>query len=333
MTFNGRFATSRPIIDAAKFNKKKFLIHERGNSLGFYEIFKDHPHYSDYIYKEVNRYWNKEKNYDKKVKIAKKYFSLVENNKLIKKTGYNFEKEITNNVFFNKNKKIFTYLCSTDHEYFFVMTNLKKYFINNYWSDQINILKSIIKIIKKDTGIVLYIKSHPNFSPKNDQEARLKELETSNVIYLSVDDSQDTNELIRNSDLIFSFGTSLEIYATYLNKKVISFAKSFYTKFNFIIYPKNEAHLKKLIYEKNEKNPIINKKLNLYKVAFYLMTFGINFKNYKPISFSKGYVKESRIDHYGVLVLFKVIYLIYALKKFLLAQVTIILRSFKFNIK
>jgi FlaA1/EpsC-like NDP-sugar epimerase len=121
-----------------------------------------------------------------------------------------------------------------------------------------------------------------------------------------------------------------------LHEEMITVHDSIFTiekKRYFIIYPKNEAHLKKLIYEKNEKNPIINKKLNLYKVAFYLMTFGINFKNYKPISFSKGYVKESRIDHYGVLVLFKVIYLIYALKKFLLAQVTIILRSFKFNIK
>ena len=145
LTFNGRFATSRPIIDAAKFNKKNFLIHERGNSLESYEIFKDHLHNNDYIYKEVNRYWNKEKNYKKKIKIAKKYFSLVENKNFIKRLGLNFEKETTSNIFFNKNKKIITYLCSTDYEYFFVGTDLKKYFINNRWSDQINTLKSIIK--------------------------------------------------------------------------------------------------------------------------------------------------------------------------------------------
>ena len=300
MTFNGRFSTSRPIIDSAKLNKKKFLIHERGSSLETYEIFKDHLHNNDYIYREVNRYWNKEKNYKKKIKIAKKYFSLVENKKFIKRVGLDFEKPTISKILFNKNKKIITYLCSTDYEYFFVGVDLKKYFINNYWSDQINTLKSIIKIIKNDTDVVLYIKSHPNFSPRNDQEIRLKELETSNVIYLSVDDTQDTYELIRNSDLIFSFGTSLEIYAAYLNKKVISFAKSFYTNFNFIIYPKNETHLKELIYKRNEKNLIIHKKLYLYKVAFYLMTFGLKFNYYKSISYTKGYLKNLRIDHYGI---------------------------------
>jgi hypothetical protein len=300
VTFNGRFSTSRPIIDSAKLNKKKFLIHERGSSLETYEIFKDHLHNNDYIYREVNRYWNKEKNYKKKIKIAKKYFSLVENKKFIKRVGLDFEKPTISKILFNKNKKIITYLCSTDYEYFFVGVDLKKYFINNYWSDQINTLKSIIKIIKNDIDVVLYIKSHPNFSPRNDQEIRLKKLETSNVIYLSVDDTQDTYELIRNSDLIFSFGTSLEIYAAYLNKKVISFAKSFYTNFNFIIYPKNETHLKELIYKRNEKNLIIHKKLYLYKVAFYLMTFGLKFNYYKSISYTKGYLKNLRIDHYGI---------------------------------
>jgi len=278
------------------------------------------------------RYWNKQKNYEKKIKIAKKYFLLLENKKFIERLGLNFEKKTTNHIFFNKNKKIITYLCSTDYEYFFVGLDLKKYFINNYWSNQINTLKSIIKIIKNDTDVVLYIKSHPNFSPRNDQEIRLKELETSNVIYLSVDNKQDTLELIRSSHLIFSFGTSLEIYAAYLNKKVISFAKSFYTKFNFIIYPKNEAHLKKLIYKKNEKK-LIYKKLNLYKVAYYLMTFGINFQNYKSTGFSKGYLKKIRIDGYEFLVPLKIIYLIYVLKNFLLEVFIIILRLFKFNIK
>ena len=332
VTFNGRFATSRPIIDAAKFNKKNFLIHERGSSLKAYEIFKNDTHNNDYIYKEVNRYWNKKKNYEKKIKIAKKYFLLLENKKFIERLGLNFEKKTTNHIFFNKNKKIIIYLCSTDYEYFFVGLDLKKYFINNYWSDQINTLKSIIKIIKNDTDVVLYIKSHPNFSPRNDQEIRLKELETSNVIYLSVDNKQDTLELIRSSHLIFSFGTSLEIYAAYLNKKVISFAKSFYTKFNFIIYPKNEAHLKKLIYKKNEKK-LIYKKLNLYKVAYYLMTFGIKFQLYKSTGFSKGCLKKIRIDRYDFLVPIKIIYLIYVLKNFLLEVFIIILRPFKFNIK
>ena len=299
VTFNCRFAISRPIISAAQLNKKKILIHERGSNLDKYEIFTDDIHDNDYIYTKCKKHWSANKNYKKKVKIAKKYFRLVENKKFILRVGLDFEKKTISKTNFDKNKKIITYLCSTDYENSATSLNVNKYYFNKYWSDQVNTLKSIIKIIKNEPNTVLYIKSHPNFSPRNDQERRLKELETSNVIYLSVDDSQDTYELIRNSDLIISFGTSLELYALYLNKKVISFVKSFYSKFNLVLCPKNHMVLKRLINEKKKISSGKNKKLNLYKTAYYIMTFGIKFNFYKSLSFSKGYLKEVRIDHYG----------------------------------
>jgi hypothetical protein len=299
ITFNCRFAISKPIISSAKFNKKKILIHERGSTLNKYEIFTDDVHDNDYIYKKCFLHWENNKDLKKKTTIAKKYFRLVENKKFIAKVGLDFEKKTESKINFDKNKKIITYLCSTDYECVAVYLDVNKYYINEYWSDQINTLKSIINIIKKDPNIILYIKSHPNFSPRNNQEEKLKELETNNVVYLSVDDRQDTYELIRNSDLIISFGTSLELYAVYLNKKVISFVKTFYTNFNFIFYPKNENTLKKLIYEKEKINYNNIKKLNLLKVAYYIMTFGIDYKFYKAINYSRGYFKGTRIDHYG----------------------------------
>lgn len=209
------------------------------------------------------------------------------------------KKKTSNKINFDKKIKIITYLCSTDYENVATSLDVKKYYINQYWSDQINTLKSIIKIIKNDPNIVLYIKSHPNFSPRNDQEKKLKKLASGNAIYLSVDDKQDTYELIRNSNLIISFGTSLELFALYINKKVISFVKSFYSKFNLVLVPENEKILKKFIYEKSEIILSKNKNLKLYKIAYYLMTFGIYFRYYKSITFSKGYLKEARIDHYG----------------------------------
>ena len=299
ITYNCRFAISRPIITAAKLNKKKILIHERGSDLNKYEIFTDDIHDNDYIYKKCIHHWKRNKNYKKKINIAKRYFNLVENKKFISRLGYDFEKKTFNKIKFSKNKRIITYICSSDYEYSATHFDINKYYLSKYWSNQINTLKSVIKIIKNDPNIILYIKSHPNFSSRNDQESNLKKLKTYNVIYLSVKDSQNTYELIRNSDLIISFGSSLEIYAVYINKKVISFFKSFYFKFNFIFHPKNEKTLRKFIYGSSKINLNKNKRLNLYKIGYYLMTFGINFKNYKPISFSRGYLKQVRVDHYG----------------------------------
>jgi hypothetical protein len=66
-----------------------------------------------------------------------------------------------------------------------------------------------------------------------------------------------------------------------------------------VLVPENEKTLKKFIYEKSEIILSKNKNLKLYKIAYYLMTFGIYFKYYKSITFSRGYLKEVRIDHYG----------------------------------
>ena len=67
-----------------------------------------------------------------------------------------------------KKKQIVTFLCSTDHEYSSIDLPGKQsnFFLNQKWSNQINSIKSVIKIIKNDKNKFLYIKSHPNFSKK-----------------------------------------------------------------------------------------------------------------------------------------------------------------------
>ena len=74
VTFNNRFATSLPIILAAKKNKIKIIRHERGSNFNKYEIFKKDVHNLSYRADNVNYYWNIEKNLKKKLDIAKKYF-------------------------------------------------------------------------------------------------------------------------------------------------------------------------------------------------------------------------------------------------------------------
>lgn len=299
ITFNSRFVISKPIHEAAMVNKVKVHVHERGSLLNKYEIFKGDIFDRNFMFNHVSSYWNNEKNLIKKKQIVNKYFSLLKEKKLYKKLGYDFENLSKNKISIDRRKKILLYLCSTDYEHRGVNANINKLFINKKWSKQINTIKSIIKIIKNDKNILMLIKSHPNSDKKDNFENELRKLNYENVIFLTNSNKVDTLDLIKKSNLIFGFATSLELYSVYCKKKVISFFKNeIWGNFNIVQYPKNEKDLKKIIYNPNVKKNIKNK---LFKVIYYLMTFGIKFKYFKPYGHSRGVFSEKKINHYGPL--------------------------------
>ena len=116
ITFNSRFIISKPIVDATKKSKKKLLIHERGSAPNKYMLHSDDIFNKFYIHKLIKRHWNLNKNRDKKINIAKKYFMEIQKKKFFKSMGLNFEKG-NNKLNFEKKKEIITFFCSTDHEY------------------------------------------------------------------------------------------------------------------------------------------------------------------------------------------------------------------------
>lgn len=307
VTFNSRFAISRPIIEAAQLKKKKIIIHERGSDLNKYALHRGDIFDKNYIYNNINKNWNLEKNKKKKLNIAKKYFKLSLNKKLLKRSGFNFENNNLNKVNFDKKKKNIVFFCSTEHEYSSVAYKKKDFYLNYNWRKQINAINSIIKIIKKDKKYHLYIKAHPNFSKKSNQVKLLKKLENPQVQYLSNKECVDSISLIKQSDIIITFGSSLELLALYLNKKVISLFKALYSKFNLFYYPKNEKELELLLKNSVKKRSSM---IKIFKISYYYMNHGRLYKYYKPYKFSSGEIINENINHYGFMLnlLFKLKY-------------------------
>jgi hypothetical protein len=299
ITFNNRFAISKPIHEAAKLNKVKIFTHERGSTLKKYEIFKGDIFNNNFLEKYIKEYWNKEKNLAKKKKIAKKYFYLIKKKKYFKRVGFNYD-EFDKVKFPSINKKkIITYLCTTDYEHQAISNKIDRFYINKKWSNQFETIMSIIKIIKNDFNIFFIIKAHPNFYRSKMLENKLKKIDSENIKYLSSTSNVDSINLIENSDLIFTFGSSLELYSAYCGKKVFSFFKSWWYKFNIVIYPRNNLHLQKIIYSKKEFFDNLERRKNLFKISYYLMTFGEKFKLFTPTGFSRGFFSNKSINHYG----------------------------------
>ena len=308
VTFNSRFAISRPIIEAAKLKKKKIIIHERWSDLNKYALYEDDIFDKKYFYNNIKKNWNLEKNKKKKLNIAKKYFKLSLNKKFLKRSGLNFENNSLNKINFDKKKKNIVFFCSTEHEYSSVAYKKKDFYLNYNWRRQINAINSIIKIIKQDKKYHLYIKAHPNFSKKSNQDRLFKKLQNSQVQYLSNNKYVDSINLMKRCDVVITFGSTLELLALYLNKKVISLFKALHSKFNLSYYPKNEKELELLLKNSSKRKRNI---VNLFKVAYYYMNHGNLYKYYKPYKFSRGEIINENINHYGFILnlIFKLKYI------------------------
>lgn len=120
VTFNNRFAISKPIIDAAKLCKVEILRHEVGSSEKKYEIFYDDVHNPVSRCKAIYKYWG-ETNYKTRILNSKKFFLLPY--KKIKRINTGSGKIINwsinqNNIIeLPKNKKIVTFFTSSNYEY------------------------------------------------------------------------------------------------------------------------------------------------------------------------------------------------------------------------
>ena len=136
----------------------------------------------------------------------------------------------------------------------------------------------------------------------------MKKLENSQVQYLSNKECIDSISLIKKSDIVITFGSSLELLALYLNKKVISLFRALYSKFNLFYYPKNEKELELLL-----KNSVKKKRsmLKIFKISYYYMNHGNLYKYYKPYKFSRGEIINEDINHYGFMLnlFFKIKYI------------------------
>lgn len=303
VTFNNRFSISRPIIEAAKNFNIKIISHERGSDLSKYQIYENDMFNWNYYKEIIDEQWKNEKN-KKKIKIVKNYFKQLEKKIYFKRIGFNYEEKLLNKVKIDKNKKNILFLCSTDYEHQAITNNTKDFYINKLWSDQFNVIKSVADLVNNKKNYMFYIKSHPNFVRSPVLEKKLYKLKKKNIVFLPAEKKIDTLYLIKNSTIILSFGSSLELYASFKKKKIISFFKTWWSKFDLVIYPEDKRHLKKLLFE--DKKKFYNKKtnFNLLKVCYFMLTFGKKYKLYKPQGHSKGLFLSKQHNHYGPLINF-----------------------------
>jgi hypothetical protein len=303
VTFNNRFATSLPIVLAAKKCNVKVLRHERGSNFDKYEIFKKDIHDLSYRSDNVKFYWNKEKNIKKKERIAKKYFFNRRNGIPLdwdmKKNYSSFQS--SGNVPYKKKKYRIVFFTASEDEH----ESTKFQLTNLLWPSQETALKKLIQSLKCLKDYELFIRVHPTSEKRKslkDQHKWAKFNNESNIHVISHNSQINSYELLDSSDLAVTYGGNIAIEAVYWKKKVISLRNGIFSKNNFIFEPKSYQQLKKYISNLEFLQNLDYRKKAL-PFAYYFMVFGKKFRYFNCKGFDSCFYKGIQISHLNPLMI------------------------------
>lgn len=284
ITFNNRFASSLPIILAAKQKKIEVFRHERGSSYDRYFLFKfdiNDPR----NFKSINKDWIKSKNKNK-IKIANNFFK--------KKINKSFRDEVNKNFTINQiknflpplptRKKIITYYTSTEYE--------QEAYINLKFK-QFEVFKTFYEHIKKFKNIHLVIRVHPSLSKKNDQNWKI--FKNKNVTLVSSTSKVDTYALMKKSHVVCGYSSRIVLESAYLNIPTISFKYMGWPKKIGILYGEKKNLIKTNL-QKALKNKVKFNKEQILAVSYFYSTYGIKYKYYKSFSINKGKFLGSNLE-------------------------------------
>ena len=277
--FNGRFDILRASLRAAqKYKKSKIKVLEIAGVMEKFTISEDtYPHDYEYQKKILNELWEKEKSYTKKETLAKKWFSDRLNAKDQGDISY-IKDQIKNKLpdNFNPQKRNISIFISSEHE----ISTIPEY-KNPFFKNQIETIQFILNKFKKKKEYNFYIRMHPNL--KNINDCYISELKKINKIFdnaflIEPDNPVDSYALLKSSEKVISFGSTIGIEAVFYGIPSILIGKAVFEDNNSFYIPKTKNEIIFLI-EKKLK-PL--NKIAAIKYGFYQMERGKKFKYYKP---------------------------------------------------
>lgn len=287
IVFNGRFVENRALMRACETSKIDYATHEKGGRISTFLFRKNSiPHSIDSIQQELEYLWENANN--DKYEIGKNYFT--KKIKGVEDAWYSFTKNQEEGVLpesfkENTNKKIVTIFISSLDEY----EGLSGFGPRFYENDNAGI-KKIADDLVEYSNIKLYIRVHPNLKGLDNAQMQFINEEIakiSSVELINAEDVVDTYALVKASDIVLVFTTTVGIEAAYMGKKVLLLGRALYEYLNCCIIPKNHEEVIEMITNDNYDFPKVDKD-EAIKYGYWNETFGISHVNYVPTGFNKG---------------------------------------------
>lgn len=279
--FNGRFYREKAIWKAAQDLGIKVKFIERFSPAweDRYFEFERPVHSIEYRCSIMRNYWaefSSSKSESEAKNISEKWF-------LDRSQGVSqaFTKE--QNLNFKRNteiKTLVTFFHSSEDELF--STDLG----STTWNDQIEFLRKLQSELSDYSDLHLLIRVHPNLKHKSSREImRWKEFQSEsirpNVTFVMQDSSIKTYDILKKSDFVITFGSTVGVEASFFGKPSLLVSRAFHESLNVVIPVNGMSELLDILNSGVKQMEISNLFDNTVQYGLFHALGGVRFRHLK----------------------------------------------------
>lgn len=285
--FNGRFTQMAPVVQLCNQRGIEYVTHDRGGVLDRYVlVWNNYVHDLPTHLADIEKCWLKGKEGEREI-VGRKWFQDRQGHVIQswmpfakhQKKGYLPEN-------FNPSKKNISIFNSTLEEYIWYDE-----FQNPVYENELEAISEIASSFKDNTEFDIYLRIHPNLKNlpphKNSQIRYLFALKGKypNFHIINPESTIDSYALIKNSEKIISFGSTVGVEACFMEKPVILIGRAFYENLGCCYRPTTHQEVMELMLKKLEPKG----NCGAIKYGYWEMRRGIPFNYFKPTGVFTGY--------------------------------------------
>ena len=285
--YNGRFAGMRGVFRACQKLGVDCYLHERGCDPKHYELMKNHlPHDISMIEKAIKDGWQAAASNPDREKIAAGWFHDRVNR--VEKAWHSFVKDQEAGRLpddFDASRKNVSIFCSSDDEF----VAIGKEWHNDMYPNQVHAAKAISRdLFAAQPETHIYLRVHPNLKGVDNQRLRdALALDLPNLTVIAPDAPVDTYELVKSSDTVVSFGSSVGSEAIFWGKPSVLLGPCFYENLGGVYRSRSHEETIKLLCRDLEPQ----EKTAALMYGFWFQTRGFPHKHFEATGLFEGTFK------------------------------------------
>ncbi len=291
--FNGRFAVLRPAMRAATKLGIDFYIHEVGATIDKFNLYKNAmPHDIKNRTQDIVDLWE-QADPSTREKIGASFYEDQMKGK-VTDPKYHHTKNQTQGMLpdnWDNSKHNICIFNSSEDEFSAIGDEWKLPFYN---SQTDGIQQLVASLAKHQKEVNVYLRIHPNMgNMKGDTVEKLQQIKSDNFRVILPDSPISTYEMVRSSDKVVTFLSSVGIEAAFRNKPVILLGNNFYKSLGSTYNPTSHHEaiqflLDKTLAPKDKTGALI--------YGYYRKMSGVPYKYYKAETLFKGKFKGTTIE-------------------------------------
>jgi hypothetical protein len=273
LTFNGRFACSKPVVEAARLAGVPYQVHDCGALFNRFDVQHDSLHDTGKERQRLLIRWaNGPLN---KADIARTFF---ERRRAGDGMGWQSHtiNQMPGSVPAARFPRRVVYFMSNDDEF----SAIVDYSSHTIFASQRSAVEFLVHWARSRADVELIIRLHPMLveRPLSDRRYWESLKQGTNVLVDPPDSETDSYALAESADVVVTYGSTMGAEAAYLGRPVILLAESQYSGLDCVHEPHSLPELEALL---NQTRLQAKPKENCLPFGYHSMTYGTPFQHYE----------------------------------------------------